>query len=320
MAIRSQNALVLMAVAALVNGCASMQAAAPPRAPSVVPMSPSPGELRARQLSYPTGVFEPAWTIESAIAAHGVQAGLPAGIDASVQRSGQSPLALNPNAFTPLGPMPLNPGTSAAAGRTNVIVVDPVDPTVAYAGSDGGGIWKTSNCCTVSTSWTVVTDFPEIASMAIGDITLDPNNHNIVYAATGDLRFGSFSFGAAGVLKSTDQGASWQVLGVDVFNPFYGPSAGSFPQYQAIGKVVVDPNDSAKLIVGTKTGLYFSYDAGSNWNGPCLTNAHLSQRQDTTGLIAINNAGTTLLYAAIGTRGTATPVQPDLDQTGDVIG
>ena len=95
----------------------------------------------------------------------------------------------------------------------------------------------------------------------------------MVYAGTGDLRFGSFSFGAAGVLKSTDQGATWTVLGADVFNPAYTQPPNNFPQYQAIGKVQVDPNNSNNVVVGTKTGLFLSYDAGANWTGPCLTNA-----------------------------------------------
>lgn len=315
MATRGQVAVTVLVVG-LLGGCASMTPNRLPATEKFEPRSPSSGDIRAAQITYPTGRFEPAWTVESAIEAHAVRAGVPAGVDATQMRSSVSPLALNPSAFTPLGPMPLNAGNEAASGRTNVIAVDPVDTTVAYAGSDGGGVWKTTNCCTAATTWSVVTDFPEIASMAIGDIVIDPNDHNTVYAGTGDLRFGSFSFGAAGLLKSSDQGTTWQVLGADVFNPYYGTTAGNFPQYQAIGKVVVDGNDSSKVIVGTKTGIFFSYDAGINWTGPCLTNPHTSQRQDTTGLIAVDEGATTRLYAAIGTRGGVTPVQPDLDQKG----
>ena len=40
-------------------------------------------------------------------------------------------------------------------------------------------------------------------------IFIDPNDHNVVYAGTGDLRYGSYSFGSAGVLKSSDQGETW---------------------------------------------------------------------------------------------------------------
>jgi uncharacterized repeat protein (TIGR01451 family) len=266
--------------------------------------------------------FEPHWLLDSARQDRAVASGVPAGAK-TYRRSADKALALDPDAFTLLGPQPLSGegfGADRAAGRTNVLLSDPDNPAVAWLGSDGGGVWKTTNCCTSDTTWTVKTDFPEIASMAIGDITMDPNDHDVLYAGTGDLRFGSFSFGAAGVLKSTDRGETWQLLGADVFNPMYGPSAGGFPQYQAIGKVVVDPNQSNNVIVGTKTGLFFSYDAGLNWTGPCYTNAFSGgatpQRQDMTGLASVNQAGVTMLYAAVGTRGLPTPVQPDLSQNG----
>ena len=279
--------------------------------------TPSDGELRAIQVSYPTKEFQPRWLVESARQARAMPSGLPEGAIDQPLRSSASPLALSGTGFTALGPMPLNPGNSAASGRTNVIAVDPVDTNVAYAGSDGGGVWKTTNCCSAATTWQPVTDFPEVASIAIGDITIDPNNHNVVYAGTGDLRFGSFSFGAAGVLKSSDQGSTWEVLGADVFNPYLEPLSGNYPQYQAISKVVVDPNNSNNVIVGAKTGVYFSYDAGSTWSGPCVTNGFTSQRQDITGVLAIDQgAGLTNVIAAVGVRGGPTGVQPDLDQTG----
>lgn len=265
--------------------------------------------------------FEPAWLVAAAKQDRAIASATPAG-NKRLQTSGTG-AGLDPNGFTLLGPKPLAGegfGNGNNAGRTNVLLADPDNPAVAWLGSDGGGVWKTTNCCSAATTWAIKTDFPEIASMAIGDITMDPRNHDVLYAGTGDLRYGSFSFGAAGILKSTDRGETWTLLGADVFNPLYGPSAGGYPQYQSIGKVVVDPNDSNHVIVGAKTGLYFSYDAGVNWTGPCYTNAFgtgaSAQRQDTTGLLAIDRGGSTLLYAGVGTRGLPTPVQPDLAKNG----
>ena len=287
---------------------------------------PVDGDYWALRLAYGGDVhhlrFEPTWLLDAAKQEKRISVAVPAGAK-TYTRSADKALALDPNAFTLLGPKPLEGegyGSGNNAGRTNVILTDPDDPTIAWLGSDGGGVWKTTNCCTTATTWTVKTDIPEISSMAIGDLTMDPNNHNVIYAGTGDLRYGSYSFGSAGILKSTDLGETWTVLGEDVFNPFYGPSANGFPQYQAIGKVVVDPNNSNNVIVGTKTGVFFSYDAGTDWSGPCYTNAFATgngaQRQDTTGLLALNTGGTTALYAGIGTRGSPTPVQPDLGNNG----
>ncbi|HVJ61218.1 MAG TPA: hypothetical protein VM555_00705 [Tahibacter sp.] len=281
------------------------------------------GDYWAIRAAYPTGVFQTEWLVDAAVQEKAIAESVPAG-EKSYRKASVSPLALDPSTFTSLGPKPLNDtefGFGRVSGRVNVLVVDPVDTTIAYLGSDGGGVWKTTNCCSPATTWSIKTDnIAQIANVAIGDITLDPNNHNTVYAGTGDLRYGSFSFGATGVLRSTDAGETWSVIGADVFGPMYAPSAGGFPQYQAIGKVAVDPNDSTNLVVGTKTGLYFSYDTGANWSGPCYTNAFSSgptaQRQDMTGLIAVNDAGTTRLFAAVGTRGIATPVQPDLGNNG----
>jgi len=207
--------------------------------------------------------FEPHWLAAAKTQDQRVASGVPSGQRVYRKPAGTS-LQLDPDAFTLLGPKPLAGegfGAGNNAGRTNVLLGDPDDPTIAYLGSDGGGVWKTTNCCDLNTTWEIKTDFPEIASMSIGDISYDPNNHNVLYAGTGDLRYGSFTFGSAGVLKSTDKGETWVVLGEDVFNMFYGPSAGGFPQYQAISKVVVDPNESNNIVVGTKTGVFFSYDA-----------------------------------------------------------
>ena len=78
----------------------------------------------------------------------------------------------------------------------------------------------------------------------------------------------------------------------------------------------VDPRNSNNVVAGTKTGLYFSYDGGSNWTGPCTTNSFTTQRQDITGLALINAGSSTRVIAAVGVRGFATTVQYNLNQNG----
>src|SRR3954464_14253453 len=165
--------------------------------------------------------------------------------------------------------------------------------------------------------WSVTPhDSPLISSIAIDTLAIDPNNHNTVYAGTGDLNYGSFSMGSQGICKSTDSCVTWTVLGAGVFGPALGQPAGQFPQYDAVGKVRVDPNDSNTVVAGTKKGLYFSHDGGANWTGPCVTNSFATQRQDITGLELSNVGGTTRILAALGVRGFASPVQFDLGQNG----
>ncbi len=281
----------------------------------------------SNRLTYPTGRFDPAWVRRAAAHDTRILRRVPLG-QRSARGRGNSPLALDPNHFTALGPAPehmtgctgcYDYGTTQ--GRVNAIAVDPTTTTngsvVAYIAGNGGGVWKTTNCCGSLTSWNSLMDDPLISTTAIDTITIDPNDHNTIYAGTGDLNYGSFSMGSQGILKSSDGGAHWTLLGADVFGAALPQPAGQFPQYQSVGKVRVDPNNSNNVVAGTKTGLYFSYDGGSNWTGPCVTNGFSTQRQDITGLELSNlGAGVTRILAAVGVRGFATTVQYNLDQNG----
>ena len=280
------------------------------------------------RLTYPTGRFNPVWLRRAAEQDSALQRSVPDGRQVERDRSQSSPFALDPNSFTPLGPKPEHMTGCAGCfdygitqGRVNAIVVDPTTTTtgsiVAYIANIGGGIAKTTNCCSAATTWDLITDDPLITTTGVDTLAIDPNDHNVVYAGTGDLNFGSFSMGSQGVLKTTDAGATWSVLGADVFGAAYIEPAGQFPQYDAIGKVRVDPNNSNRVVAGTKKGLFISYNGGVDWTGPCTTNSFSTQRQDTTGLELSNmGGGVTRILAAIGTRGFATPVQYDLGNQG----
>ena len=178
------------------------------------------------RLTYPTGRFDPRW-VRAAAAQHArMTSGVPAGVPRKLNPA--SPIALSTTNFIALGPQPERMtgctgcyDYTTTEGRVNAIAVDPTTTVngsiVAYLGAVGGGVWKTTNCCSASTTWTVVTDDPLISTTAIDTIVIDPSNHNTIYAGTGDLNFGSFSMGSQGILKSTDAGATWTVLGENVF-------------------------------------------------------------------------------------------------------
>lgn len=271
-----------------------------------------------QRLTYPTGRFDPAWVRAAAVQHAQMPVGVPAGVPATLNP--QSPLALSTTSFTALGPQPARMtgqvggyDWTTAVGRVNDITVDPTTRVngsiVAYLGSVGGGVWKTTNCCSASTTWRVMTDNqdPVISTTAINTIVIDPNNHDTIYAGTGDLRFAAFSMGSQGILKSTNAGVTWKVLGADVFGMAYSDDS---PEYNAVGKVRVDPNNSKNIVAGTARGLYFSYNSGVNWTGPCPTNDFSTQRQDITGLELSNmDRGITRIVAAIGNPGVH-PIDP----------
>jgi hypothetical protein len=190
------------------------------------------------RLTCPTGRFDPAWVRQAAAQDVRIARSIPLGLQANSLNQSNAALTLDPNGFTSLGPRPLRmTGCSGCfdygttEGRVNDIVIDPVTTNVAYLGSVGGGVWKTTNCCSSSTSWSVVTDDPLLSTITIDSVTIDPNNHNTVYAGTGDLNFSSFSMGSQGILKSTDACATWTLQGASVLGPGLPLPPGKFPQY-----------------------------------------------------------------------------------------
>ncbi|MEM9593333.1 MAG: hypothetical protein AAGD06_03680, partial [Acidobacteriota bacterium] len=126
--------------------------------------------------------------------------------------------------------------------------------------------WKTTNLLATNPTWTPLWDDKDFVTQGVSAVAIDPNNSNVVYAGTGD--WAAADQFSAGIMKSTDAGATWTQLGADVFTPFSPtvPAGGNRWSNQNIKTVAVDPNDSQTVLVGTRYDLYLSNDGGATWD------------------------------------------------------
>jgi hypothetical protein len=135
------------------------------------------------RLTYPTGRFDQHWVADAAKQANRIKSGVPAGFYRPWRGAGRGSVAGSAAALSaarPLGPQPqLSTGCQApcftfglVSGRVSAIAFDPVNTSVAYLAQDGGGIWKTTNCCSPATTWTVKTDGASVTTTAVDDVTV----------------------------------------------------------------------------------------------------------------------------------------------------
>jgi len=150
----------------------------------------------------------------------------------------------------------LGPGN--IGGRVRAILVHPTDTDILWAGSAGGGVWKTTDG---GSSWYPLQNF--LPSMEISAMAMDPNDPDIIYAATGEgMNTGSAP--SAGIFKSINGGGTWQQL-ANSYDPIEG--------FQ-INDLITHPTNSNILFAavanqGRNFGqghVWRSNDAGVTWN------------------------------------------------------
>jgi photosystem II stability/assembly factor-like uncharacterized protein len=147
-------------------------------------------------------------------------------------------------------------GPALMSGRIADIAIDSSDRSTWYIAVGSGGVWKTSNR---GTTWDSI--FDDQGSYSIGCITIDPNNHNVIWVGTGENVSGRHVGYGDGVYKSLDGGGTWTNMGL-------GKS-------EHIGMIAVDPRDSNVVYVaaqgplwseGGDRGLFKTTDGGKNWD------------------------------------------------------
>ena len=149
----------------------------------------------------------------------------------------------------------LQEGPGNIGGRFNALAISPTDQNIIYAGAANGGIFKTIDG---GITWDPI--FDANAYLAIGEITLDPNDENTIYVGTGDKNFGGGSLLGNGVYKSTDAGGTWTQIGLE--------------QTGIITEIAIDPTNSNKIFASTlgntyekttERGIYRTIDGGLSW-------------------------------------------------------
>jgi len=150
--------------------------------------------------------------------------------------------------------------TVQAKGLVNAIYVDTINDrgmNIIYAGSNSSGIWKTTDG---GDNWYNVTDYSGVTPSGINNITGDPNNENILFAATG----GSFPLSSdgygRGIIRSTDYGQTWQV----VYPP--QPATQEASTKLVSSQVLVDPTNSDRVYALVFNTLWVSADGGDTWD------------------------------------------------------
>jgi len=145
--------------------------------------------------------------------------------------------------WEPIGPFNIG-------GRVRSIAVHPTDGRTVWIGAADGGVWKTTD---QGATWNPMMDFEN--AIAMGAIAVDPNNPDILYAATGEMSSNIDAYTGAGVFKSTDGGSTWRGSGLTTVGAF--------------SRIVVHPRNSSLVLAGaTKNngGLYRSDDGGATWS------------------------------------------------------
>ncbi len=140
-------------------------------------------------------------------------------------------------------------GGYGGVGRVNVMAFHPSNANTYWAGSAGGGVWKTIDN---GNNWTCLTD--NLPALSVSDLDVNPLNANTMYLCTGDGD--GRDYFSIGVLKTVNGGITWDTTGIkwDASSLRYTNS------------LVINRLDTNSLMVAASDGIYKSNDGGVSWH------------------------------------------------------
>lgn len=146
-------------------------------------------------------------------------------------------------------------GPALTSGRIADFAVNPQDHSEYYVAVASGHIWKTLN-----NGNTFDPVFDNYGAYSIGCLAMDPTNHNVVWAGTGENNHQRALGYGDGVYKTTDGGKSWTNMGLK--------------SSRQIGMIAINPDNPDIVFVaaegsvwgpGGDRGLYRTTDGGKTW-------------------------------------------------------
>ncbi|HZY42098.1 MAG TPA: Calx-beta domain-containing protein, partial [Anaerolineae bacterium] len=135
----------------------------------------------------------------------------------------------------------------------SAIAIAPGNSSLIWVGHNNGDVFVTANGTLITPTWTRVdTHTVALPNRFVTRLTIDPQDAQIVYAT-----FGGFS--PDNVWRTTNGGATWADL--------TGSGLTGLPD-TPVRSLVVNPNHSNWLYVGTEVGIFASEDGGATWGVP----------------------------------------------------
>lgn len=175
----------------------------------------------------------------------------------------------------------------SVGGRSVAVAGVPGQPNIAYGGTVGGGLYKSTD---YGLTWHNISDGTmHTESDSIGAVAVAPSDPQIIYAGTGEADIRNTFITGNGVYKSTDAGKTWKYVGLkDTWTTSViriDPRDPNIVYVASMGHVTA-PNDEG--------GVYKSTDGGQTWKKILSTN-------DKSGAIdiSLDPQNPDILYAAM---------------------